>query len=244
MVSEIKMVVNNKNFLFDIDGTLTPSRSKIDTNFKSFFLKWKQKKSVYLVTGSDKEKTIEQIGIEIWSNVKKSYQSCGNAVYEKGKLIRKLNFNINEKLELFLTNILHKSSWKEKYNLNIDTRIGLINFSTIGRNCPKEARKRYYEWDKKNKEREFICKIVENAFPSLEASIGGEISIDIYPKGKNKAQVLDEITGEIIFFGDRCEKGGNDYPIAKRLEIEKEKREYQVFNVSNFNETWKILKRI
>ena len=244
MVSKIKMVVNNKNFLFDIDGTLTPSRSKIDTNFKSFFLKWMQKKSVYLVTGSDKEKTIEQIGIEIWSNVKKSYQSCGNAVYEKGKLIRKLNFNINEKLELFLTNILHKSSWKEKYNLNIDTRIGLINFSTIGRNCPKEARKRYYEWDKKNKEREFICKIVENAFPSLEASIGGEISIDIYPKGKNKAQVLDEITGEIIFFGDRCEKGGNDYPIAKRLEIEKEKREYQVFNVSNFNETWKILKRI
>jgi len=244
LVSKIKMVVNNKNFLFDIDGTLTPSRSKIDTNFKSFFLKWMQKKSVYLVTGSDKEKTIEQIGIEIWSNVKKSYQSCGNAVYEKGKLIRKLNFNINEKLELFLTNILHKSSWKEKYNLNIDTRIGLINFSTIGRNCPKEARKRYYEWDKKNKEREFICKIVENAFPSLEASIGGEISIDIYPKGKNKAQVLDEITGEIIFFGDRCEKGGNDYPIAKRLEIEKEKREYQVFNVSNFNETWKILKRI
>ena len=72
----------------------------------------------------------------------------------------------------------------------------------------------------------------------------GEISIDIYPKGKNKAQVLDEIMGEVIFFGDRCEEGGNDSPIIKRLETEKEKREYEVFNVSNFNETWEILKRI
>lgn len=241
MVSEIKMVVNNKNFLFDIDGTLTPSRSIIDTKFKKFFLNWMQNKSVYLVTGSDKEKTIEQVGIEIWQKVKKSYQSCGNAVYEKGKLIRKLDFNINEKLELFLTDILHKSSWKEKYNLNIDTRIGLINFSTIGRNCTKEARKRYYEWDKKNKEREFICKKVEKEFPFLEASIGGEISIDIYPKGKNKAQVLDEVNGPIIFFGDRCEEGGNDYPIVKRLEIEK--REHTVYNVSNFYETWEILKK-
>jgi len=232
------------NFLFDIDGTLTPSRSVIDAEFKLFFLKWMKKKSVYLVTGSDKEKTIEQVGIEIWNNVKKSYQSCGNAVYEKGKLIRKLDFIINEKLENYLNNILKKSLWKEKYSLHIDQRIGLINFSTIGRNCPKEARKKYYAWDKEHKERELICEKIEKEFPFLEASVGGEISIDIYPKGKNKAQVLDEITGPVVFFGDRCEKGGNDYPIIKRLEIEKEKREYNIYNVSNFNETWQILRQI
>ena len=52
---KIKMVVNNTNFLFDIDGTLTPSRSVIDKDFKIFFLKWMENKSVYLVTGSDKE---------------------------------------------------------------------------------------------------------------------------------------------------------------------------------------------
>ena len=236
------MVVKNINFLFDIDGTLTPSRSGIDNDFKNFFLKWMDDKSIYLVTGSDKEKTIEQIGIEIWKKVKKSYQSCGNAVYENGKLIRKLDFVLNKELENFLIYLLKKSSWKEKYSLNIDQRIGLINFSTIGRKCPKEARKRYYNWDQKEKEREMICKKIEKEFPLLEASIGGEISIDIYPKGKNKAQVLDEINGPIFFFGDRCQKGGNDYPIVKRLE--KEKREYNVYNVSDFQETWKILKAI
>ena len=59
-------MVNNHNFLFDIDGTLTTSRSKIDEQFKRFFMEWMDGKNVYLVTGSDKEKTIEQIGIQIW----------------------------------------------------------------------------------------------------------------------------------------------------------------------------------
>ena len=120
-----------------------------------------ENKTVYLVTGSDKEKTIEQIGIEIWNRVKKSYQSCGNAVYENGKLIKKLDFTLDEKLKSFLNTQLNKSEWIEKYNVHIDQRIGLINFSTIGRKCPKEARKRYFEWDKKYRERELICKKVE-----------------------------------------------------------------------------------
>ena len=237
------MVVNNTNFLFDIDGTLTPSRSVIDKDFKLFFLKWMKNKSVYLVTGSDKEKTIEQIGTEIWDNVTKSYQSCGNAVYQKGNLIRKLDFKLEKNLQDFLNNQLQKSEWKEKYNLHIDQRIGLINFSTIGRECPKEARKRYFLWDKEKNERKMICEKIEEKFPLLEASVGGEISIDIYPKGKNKSQVLDEIHGPVVFFGDRCEKGGNDYPIVKRLETESNKRNYIINNVSNFKETWEILKK-
>ena len=45
---------------------LYTSRSKIDEQFKRFFMEWMDGKNVYLVTGSDKEKTIEQIGIQIW----------------------------------------------------------------------------------------------------------------------------------------------------------------------------------
>ena len=48
----------------------------------------------------------------------------------------------------------------------------------------------------------------------------------------------------LFFFGDRCEKGGNDYPIVKRLETEINKRNYTINNVSNFKETWEILKKI
>ena len=54
------------NYVFDVDGTLTPSRLPINKKFKEFFLEWMEGKKVYLITGSDKDKTIEQIGEEIW----------------------------------------------------------------------------------------------------------------------------------------------------------------------------------
>ena len=93
-----------------------------------------------------------------------------------------------------------------------------------------------------NKEREAICQYITAHFPDVEAAIGGQISIDIYEKGRNKAQVLDEIAGAISFFGDKMDKGGNDYPIAKRLQAEK--RPHTLFKVNNPIETWNILKKI
>ena len=52
------------NYMFDIDGTLTPSRLPIDKDFEVFLKQWILNKQTYLVTGSDKEKTIEQIGTD------------------------------------------------------------------------------------------------------------------------------------------------------------------------------------
>ena len=94
------------NYLFDVDGTLTPSRLPIDEEFESFFLNWMKDKNVYLVTGSDKDKTIEQVGEKIWLNCTRVYQSCGNAVYEKGKLIRQIEFKLEPELERLLDEFL------------------------------------------------------------------------------------------------------------------------------------------
>ena len=232
------------NYVFDIDGTLTPSRLPIDKKFESFFLEWMKNKKVYLVTGSDKDKTIEQVGEKIWTRSKRVYQSCGNAVYENGNLIKQSEFKLTPELKELLDEFLKITNWPYKYDINIEERIGLINFSTIGRDCPQDRRDDYYTWDNVNKERKTICKIIEDRFPEIEATIGGQISIDIYPKGQNKAQVLDDIKGQVIFIGDKCKPGGNDYPIVERLEKEWEsgQRDRTIFNVNNYNETWNILK--
>ena len=44
-------------FVFDVDGTLTEPRKKIDSEFKDFMLKFIENNDVYLVTGSDRLKT-------------------------------------------------------------------------------------------------------------------------------------------------------------------------------------------
>ena len=49
------------NYLFDIDGTLTPPRSKMTSEFSFFFLNWMTGRNIYLVTGSDREKIIQQV---------------------------------------------------------------------------------------------------------------------------------------------------------------------------------------
>ena len=65
---------------------------------------------------------------------------------------------------------------------------------------------------------------LKNKFKDLDAVIGGQISIDIYPKGNDKSQVLNVIEqerlippNEYIFIGDGIENGGNDYPLAKLM---------------------------
>ena len=231
-----------KNYIFDIDGTLTPSRLPMNKEFEKFFIQWLNSKNVYLVTGSDKEKTIEQVGERVWTGVKRVYQSCGNQIWEKGHLIQESNFYLDNKMKTQLNRFLDISDWKKKFGNHIEQRMGLVNFSIIGRNCPQEEREKYYNWDKVNKERIKICKSMMKKFPNIEASVGGQISIDIYEYGKNKAQILDYISDEIYFFGDKMEKGGNDYPIAYRLK--KEKRKHTLFKVTTPQDTWDILKKM
>ena len=230
------------NYVFDVDGTLTPSRQPINEKFKEFFLNWMEGKEVYLVTGSDKEKTIEQVGEEIWNKCTRVYQSCGNEVYENGKLIKEKVFKLDDELKFELFTILAHSKIPEKWGNHIEERPGLINFSTVGRNIPDERRSAYVKWDDKHKERKSICKLLTDKFPKLDASIGGEISIDIHPKGQDKSQIVDDLVGPIMFFGDKCEPGGNDYPIVSRLYTEQEenKRQCIVHKVTR----WEITKSI
>ena len=40
-------------FIFDVDGTLTPSRQPMTKEFQEFFKQWIKKNKFYLVTGRD-----------------------------------------------------------------------------------------------------------------------------------------------------------------------------------------------
>jgi phosphomannomutase len=229
-----------KNFLFDVDGTLTPAREKMADDFHRFFIRWFSFRkhmgdNVYLVTGSDKDKTIWQVGRQIWAAVDGSYQNCGNELYKDGELIRRSDWQMSATLHLDILEIIEDSRWFGKAETNIEERIGMINISTVGRSASKSLRKEYYEWDKRNEERKAICRNLSMYYPNLDFAIGGEISIDIYPKGKDKSQVLDDMSGKTIFFGDKCGSGGNDEIIASKSDI--------YFYVDNYKTTWDILKK-
>ncbi len=231
---------NEVNYLFDVDGTLTPSRLSIDPEFKDFFLKWIKGKKVYLVTGSDYGKSEEQLGREILESVTLCYNNAGNLHCSEGREIYKLDWNPPQALLNFLNQLLKESPYPLRTGTHIEHRIGMINFSIVGRDCTYEQRLDYNRYDTETQERRKICEMIMKKFPDLEASIGGQISVDIYPKGKNKGQVVDFLCGPIVFFGDRTEPGGNDYEIAARLN----KAPHKVITVKDWKETYEYLKKI
>ncbi len=226
------------NYLFDVDGTLTPSRKPIVEDFKKYFKFWinTQQSSgnkVYFITGSDKDKTIEQVGKDLWMLVDGSYQNSGNQLFCKGELIFESDWEMCDQLEKVVTGLIEQSGWYGTADNNIEKRVGMVNISTIGRECTHKQRADYYEWDKENLERETIADIIRSNFEEVDAVIGGEISIDIYPKGKDKSQILGCLEGKNIFFGDNCYLGGNDHTIAEAS--------YEKYHVADWTQTRDIL---
>ena len=161
------------NYVFDVDGTLTPSRLKMNWGFQKFFLKWMKDKNVYLLTGSDHVKTIEQVGINIWNEVTESHQCGGNVVFRKGNMIEKSNWKPTKSLLDTCKNLIDISEYPIKAGNHIETRVGLLNISVVGRDCTQDQRLAYNAWDNKHREREFICKSITTMFPELEATAGG-----------------------------------------------------------------------
>jgi hydroxymethylpyrimidine pyrophosphatase-like HAD family hydrolase len=101
-------------------------------------------------------------------------------------------------------------------------------------------REAYYNWDRETREREDIVAYIKELYPDFEVSIGGQISVDIYPVGKNKSQVVDNLEAfygddvKLIFTGDRNVAGGNDWPLAQRLD---HRAGSEWFQVDGYEET-------
>jgi phosphomannomutase len=210
-------------FLSDMDGTLTPSRQSMEADFAHTFEKLINGYKFYIVTGSDFIKVEEQIPSYIMAKISGIYASMGNEFYVRGQRLYKNEFvpegMLLEKLTFYRNNTKYPY---ELYPNFIEKRCGMVNFCIVGRDCPLSARQKYQEWDNANKEREKIVSKLSCEFPKYDFSIGGSISIDIVPHGLGKAQVADHIrkihpNEKIVFFGDRTEKGGNDYDLAQRL---------------------------
>ena len=230
-------------YVFDIDGTLTSSRNKMNEDFKKWFWRWSTGKRVWMVTGSDRPKSLEQLG-DMLNSFERVYQCAGNALYENGELIRKNDFTLPSDVQTYLDKVLHFSQYPIKTGKHFEYRQGSANFSTIGRNCTQEQRDEYYQWDKKYNERIKIVRDFNDKFKDVTIAVGGQISLDVMPVGKDKGQILDDIDSEFTFFGDHLFPGGNDFPILKRaLEVDKF-NDNKFYQVKDWNHTWEILKTL
>ena len=206
-------------YIFDVDGTLTPSRGRIDPEFKEFCMEFFDKNDVYLVSGSDKPKTVEQIGEDLYNKAKIVYNCSGNDVWVGDSNVYKSEWKIHASILFWLRAAVEKSSYHTKTGKHIDIRTGLVNFSIVGRNATPAQRKEYHKYDLVSHDRAVIAQELNKKFgDKIQVEVAGETGVDIMEPGHDKSQILHDFAGqEVTFFGDRTEEGGNDYTIAKTL---------------------------
>lgn len=117
-----------------------------------------------------------------------------------------------------------------------------MNISPIGRNCSREERNAFEEFDHSAGIRKKFVADLQNELGdlNLQFSIGGQISFDVFPKGWDKSFCLQYVENDydvIHFFGDKCQPGGNDHEIfADKRTVGHE--------VANPSDTVKILKEL
>ena len=229
-----------RKFIFDVDGTLTPSRRKITCEFFPIFSKFAREHDVYLVTGSDRDKTIEQITDVIYHHCKRVYNCSGSDVYEGDINVYRDDWELPEKVEKFLKDELDFSQFPIRNGNHIEKRPGGVNFSILGRDPdPFLGRDEYVEWDKETNERSDMADRIRDHFPELTVALGGQTGVDIGPKGADKSQILRDFTAddELHFFGDRMEEGGNDHSLGEAVK----KMGGFTYNVDSFKDTQDVI---
>ena len=143
-------------------------------------------------------------------------------------------------VERFLKDELAYSCFPIRNGNHIERRPGGVNFSILGRDTdPMLGREEYIKWDKDRLEREDIANRLRNNFPNLSVTLGGQTGLDLGPLGSDKSQNIKDfrLGEELHFFGDRMEKGGNDYSLGKAVQ----EMGGKAYHVKDWRETQSVI---
>lgn len=113
----------------------------------------------------------------------------------------------------------HLGFWEpQPYGDIVEDRGSQITFSALGQQAPPAVK---YAWDRDGTKKEALRAYTADRLPDLSVRAGGTTSVDVTRKGIDKAygmrklmDILDLNPGEILFFGDQLQPGGNDYPVS------------------------------
>ena len=229
--------------LFDMDGTLTPARKRISNDVVSCLKNLSKIAKIGIVSGSGFNYIVEQCS-DLWSEVGSVYPEditlfpCnGTKMYTWKKMRWDLDFEARiqdeigeDKFRKFISILLDlQCKFSKDYETIpmighfISYRGSMINWCPMGRDASFTYREDFVKKDKEYNIREDLISqlkqsLKENEIEGITIALGGNTSIDIYPKGWDKTFCLNHIDeSEIWFVGDRCKKGENDYEIFKML---------------------------
>lgn len=216
-----------KLIVFDLDGTLAPSKSSLDAEMSSLLRDLLGAAKVAVISGGDWPQFEKQLLSHLPDNGILANLSllptCGTKFFRYAGTWTKLyseDFGAGEKAEIMsaFTKALAEAGYKvaRVWGEVIEDRGSQITFSALGQQAPLEEK---IKWDPDFARRKRITAILDTLLPEFSVRMGGSTSIDVTKPGIDKAygigklrDILGITTDEMIFVGDAIFPGGNDYP--------------------------------
>lgn len=216
-----------KLIVFDLDGTLAPSKAMIDAEMATLFSALLEVVRVAIISGGSWDQFETQVLATLPQDAHLSNLSIlptsGTTFYQykdgwqklysedlsdaqKQRIIAALNAAVNS------AGFAATKTWGE----TIEDRGSQITYSALGQQAPLDEKSK---WDPDFAKRQKIKALLDVALPDFSVRLGGTTSIDITLPGIDKAygigklrDVLGITIAEMIYVGDALFPGGNDYP--------------------------------
>ncbi len=218
-----------KMIVFDMDGTLAPSKWQMDSEMVELFKKLLEKYKVWIISGGDYPQFQKQV-IPFLGNDEKLLSNlyicptCSTKMYlyEKWEWNKKYSLDFTNEERFYIMSVFDKAindlelkpvkTWGEI----VEDRWTQITYSALWQQAPLEEK---HKWDPYFEKRKRIRNYILKDLQKYNILIGWATSIDITRAWVDKAywiKKLSEISwidlNEMIFIWDAIFPGWNDYP--------------------------------
>ncbi|MGA8473908.1 MAG: HAD-IIB family hydrolase [Candidatus Cybelea sp.] len=216
-----------KLIIFDLDGTLAPSKGMIDAEMATLFTALLGVVKVAIISGGSWDQFETQVIARLPQDAHLGSLSIlptsGTTFYQykdgwqklysedlsdaqKQRIIAALNAAVES------TGFAATKTWGE----TIEDRGSQITYSALGQQAPLDEKSK---WDPDFAKRQKIKALLDVSLPDFSVRLGGTTSIDITLPGIDKAYGIGKLRdtlgitiAEMIYVGDALFPGGNDYP--------------------------------
>ncbi len=223
--------------IFDLDGTLSPSKSNMSASMGGLLAELLTVKKVAVISGGSFAQFEKQFlpslpqsagcidNLYLLPTSGTRLYVCQNSAGGWQELYAE-NLSPAEKktITTSLTQALDNAQYEKPamiYGKLIEDRGSQITFSALGQEAPGELKK---TWDPDHRKRLRIVEELEKMADIREhftIQIGGATSIDITRQGINKSYGVRKLSeyltigfNDMVFVGDALYEGGNDYPVT------------------------------
>ena len=219
-----------KLIVFDLDGTLAPSKSSLAPQTAGLLRDLLGIIKVAVISGGawaqfEKQLLTDLPQDSLLANLS-LLPTCGTKFFQyDGKWEELYSEDLTAEQRKKIIDSLDKAAEEAGYRATkvwgkvVEDRGSQVTFSALGQQAPLAEKEK---WDPDFAKRKKIRAILETLIPEFSIRMGGATSIDVTKPGIDKAYGIGKLRDtlhlslrEMVYIGDALFPGGNDYPVEQ-----------------------------